>query len=190
MDAKRWAPAAACAGAVILAAGCGSSSSSATTANSATVTVTVTQTSSTSSGTGTGSATGTATGTTTTGGAQNLVVTSALRTQLVQAGAASNNVPAADYIGLAPGSTYYAYDPATGTYWAGARLVPTSSSIKAQVSVQDDGGYLLFTKPSGGTWKVYPVGMTGVGGAACPVTVPAAVLTLWGWKSGSCRPGA
>jgi hypothetical protein len=164
--------------------GCGSGSSSTTTATSQTggaTTVTVTSTTTTPS-TSTG-------GTSTSAGAQNLVVTSALRTELLQAGAASNGVPASGYTGLTPGRTYYAYDPATTTYWAGAQLVPSMSSIKAQVSVQDDGAYLLFNKPAGGTWTVHSVGMTGIGGSTCPVAVPAGVLSVWGWKSGTCRPG-
>lgn len=195
MDAKRWAAVAACAGAAVMVAGCGSSSSTPT-GSSRTVTVTITSTTMTATGTTTGSATGTTgtmttgTATTATGGAQNLVVTNALRAGLLQAAASANGIPAADYSGLLAGQTYYAYDPSTGTYWAGAALVPKSSSIKAQVSVQDDGGYLLFTKPAGGTWKVYPVGMTGVAGATCPVTVPSAVLHVWGWPAGTCRPAA
>ncbi len=175
------------AGALIALIGCGSGSSGATTAatsQTGPTTVTVTETSTTAtSPTATG-------GTSTTGGARNLVVTSSLRTELLQAGAASNGVPAADYTGLARGRTFYAYDPATNTYWAGAQLVPSSSSIKAQVSVQDDGAYLLFNKPAGGTWTVHSVGMTGVAGSTCPVTVPSGVLSVWGWKAGTCRAGA
>lgn len=191
MDAKRWVAVAACVGIAVTAAGCGSTPTTA----SRTVTVTVTSTTTTEATTATGTAT-TATGTmttgtvtTATGGAQNLVVTNTLRAELLQAAAAGNGIPASDYSGLRPGQTYYAYDPATGTYWAGAALIPKSSSIKAQVSVQDDGAYLLFTKPSGGSWKVYPVGMTGVAGATCPVAVPPAVLRVWGWPAGACRSG-
>jgi hypothetical protein len=35
--------------------------------------------------------------------------------------------------------TYYANDPDTMTYWAGAHLMPRPTSERAQVSVQDAG---------------------------------------------------
>jgi len=126
---------------------------------------------------------------TTTTPTSNLVVTDEIRSQLVAAGAALNSLPPSAYTGLVPDETYYAYDAATATYWAGAGLVPSSSSTRAQVSVQDDGAYLLFERPSGGTWKASDVGLAGTAdGTACTVTVPAAILTLWNWAPGSCRP--
>jgi hypothetical protein len=177
-----------CVGVLVAAVGCGSGSGTAgtTTATSPTVTgsSTATQSQTITSGTTVTSASGTST----TGGAENLQVTDALRAQLLRAGAASNGIPASDYTGLVHGQTYYAYDPTTGTYWAGAHLVPSASSTRAQVSVQDDGAYLLFTKPAGGTWHAYSVGMTGIAGATCPVAVPSGVLTVWGWAPGTCRP--
>jgi len=107
----------------------------------------------------------------------------------VAAGAALNSLPASDYTGLRPGETYYAYDATTATYWAGAGLVPSASSTPAQVATQDDGAYLLFDRLPGGTWKAYDVGLAGTPeGSACPATVPVAILRLWGWPSGSCRP--
>jgi hypothetical protein len=119
----------------------------------------------------------------------NLVVTDAVRSQLVAAGAALNSLPPSDYTGLRPGETYYAYDAATQAYWAGAGLLPSPSSIPAQVSTQDDGAYLLFTRPKGGAWKGYAVGVAGPPeGSACPVAVPGAILSLWNWAPGSCRP--
>jgi hypothetical protein len=106
----------------------------------------------------------------------------------VEAAAAANRLPASAYTGLAPGSAYYAYDPATATYWAGAALVPSPSSQEAQVSVQDDGGYLLFNSTAGGAWTVSDVGMTGgEEGAPCP-PVPAAIVAVWNWTPGTCRP--
>ncbi len=119
----------------------------------------------------------------------NLVVTDDIRSELVAAGAALNSLPPSAYTGLRPGETYYAYDSTTGTYWAGAGLVPSSSSTPAQVSVQDDGAYLLFDRPQNGSWKAIDVGLAGTpDGTACPVTVPAAILRLWNWAPGSCRP--
>jgi hypothetical protein len=99
-----------------------------------------------------------------------------------------SNLPTSDFVGLVAGKTYYAYDPVTTTYWAGAGLVPKSTSLPAQVSTQDDGSYRLFERPNGGTWKGYNVGFAGIAGSTCPVTVPASVLALWGWPAGGCRP--
>jgi len=102
--------------------------------------------------------------------------------------AAMNNVPVSGYTGLAPGQTYYAYDPATATYWAGAALVPSAASTPAQVSVQDDGSYILFSRSANGAWTGHPVGATGEPGTSCPVAIPATVVALWGWPAGSCKP--
>jgi len=187
VNARTWVGAVVAVGAIAVLVGCGSSSnaSTATTAagqatGSATMR-TVTQPVTTSGSTGTSTAST---------AVQNLQVTQALRAELLQAGAASHNLPASDYTGLAPGRTYYAYDPATSAYWAGAALVPSTSSTPAQVSVQDDGAYLVFTRPPGGSWRVYSVGMTLIPGAKCPVTVPPAVVSVWGWAPGTCRPAA
>ena len=119
----------------------------------------------------------------------NVVVTDEVRAELVAAGAALNSLAPSDYTGLVAGETYYAYDATTKTYWAGAGLVPSPSSTQAQVSAQDDGAYLVFERPPGGSWKAYAVGLAGTReGGACPVTVPAAVLSLWNWPPQSCRP--
>jgi hypothetical protein len=124
---------------------------------------------------------------TTTAVTENLPVTTAVSAALLQAGAALNSLQASDYTGLAPGETYYAYDAATSTYWAGAALLPSPSSMRAQVSVQDDGGYLLFDRPADGAWKARDVGLTGTEGSVCPVAVPRAILALWNWVPGACR---
>jgi len=123
----------------------------------------------------------------TTVGAHNLTITNADRTQLVQAAAALNNVPAADFVGLWPGETYFAYDAQSATYWAGAKLNPGSSQ-PAQVSTQDDGAYVLFHRPAGSGWIAQDVGMAGIEGTKCPIVVPAAILALWNWAPGTCRP--
>jgi hypothetical protein len=107
----------------------------------------------------------------------------------VAAGAALNNLPASDYVGLRPGETYYAYDANTGTYWAGASLDPSPNSTPAEVASQDDGAYLLFERQGSGGWKAYAVGLAGTPeGTPCSITVPAAILELWNWPPGSCRP--
>jgi hypothetical protein len=130
-----------------------------------------------------------ATTTTTVSQTSNVAVTDDIRAQLVAAGAALNSLAPSDYTGLVPGKTYYAYDATTKTYWAGAGLVPSPASTQAQVSAQDDGAYLVFERPAGGSWKAFAVGLAGTHlGGACPITVPAAILGLWGWPPQSCRP--
>lgn len=119
---------------------------------------------------------------------RNLAVTDDVRAALLQAGASLKGLPASDFTGLEPGRTYYAYDAVSATYWAGAGLVPSSSSIQAQVSSQDDGAYLLFSRPVNGAWTAYNDGLGGVAGATCPAPVPADVLALWNWPSGTCNP--
>lgn len=114
-------------------------------------------------------------------------MTAAVRTQLVAAGAALNNLTPSAYTGLVAGTTYYAYDSATSTYWAGAGLVPSPSSYSAQVANQDDGSYLLYSQPAGGAWTAVADGLGGIGGTPCPA-VPAAVVAAWGWTAGTCRP--
>jgi hypothetical protein len=120
-------------------------------------------------------------------------ITDQVRSELVAAAAALQNIPVAQFSGLAPGLTYYGLDKTTATYWAGARLVaaPTSDAsqppTQAQVSTQDEGSYYVFQKPSGGTWTAYAAGNTGPG-TVCPVTLPPVVLQVWGWPAGSCRP--
>jgi len=122
--------------------------------------------------------------------AVNLVLTPAIRAQLVAAAAKLNSLPAAAYRGLVHGKSYYGFDPATNTYWAGGALDPSPSSERAQVSVQDDGGYYVFEEPAGGSWTATAVGMTGIGGSPCRVQLPPAILTLWHWPNGTCRPAA
>jgi len=122
----------------------------------------------------------------------NVAVSDQIRTQLVAAGAALNGIPASQYTGLAPGLTYYALDKTTGTSWAGARLVPAPSSnpsapTQAQISSQDAGSYYVFQRPQGGSWTAYAAGNTGQG-SPCPISVPAGVVGVWGWRAGSCRP--
>ena len=126
--------------------------------------------------------------------AKNLPITDAIRSELVAARAAQVGIPPATYLGLTAGSAYFALDTATNTYWAAAQMaVPSTSAApgtdiyKAQVSSQDDGGYLVFSRPSGGTWTVSSVGMSGAM-SPCPVTIPASVVKVWGWPAGSCHP--
>ena len=124
----------------------------------------------------------------TTAGVRNLVVSDAVRAQLLAAGAALHQLPVKDYTGLAKGETYYAYDPSTRTYWAGAALEASPKSMKAQVGNQDDGAYLDFEKLSSGSWKAYDAGPPGSSNYTCAVTIPAGVVSAWGWAAGTCHP--
>jgi hypothetical protein len=121
-------------------------------------------------------------------GAENLVLTDAIRAQLVAAAAALNSLPASAYVGLVHGESYYGFDPATNTYWAGGALDPSPSSEQAQVSVQDDGGYYIFEEPAGGSWTASAEGMAGVAGGTCSVHIPPALVALWHWPAGACHP--
>jgi hypothetical protein len=118
----------------------------------------------------------------------NLRVNDAIRAELLQVGAELHGVPASEYVGLTPGKTYYAYDPDTMTYWAGARLMPSATSSRAQVSVQDAGSYTLFKKIKGGLWTAFNDGGGGEEGHGCPQALPASILAMWGWNPQYCRP--
>jgi hypothetical protein len=120
--------------------------------------------------------------------AENLVLTDAIRAQLVAAAAKLNSLPASAYVGLVHGESYYGFNPATNTYWAGGALDPSPSSQQAQVSVQDDGGYYIFQEPAGGSWTASSEGMAGIAGAVCSVHIPPALVALWHWPAGACHP--
>jgi hypothetical protein len=118
----------------------------------------------------------------------NLRVDDALRAQLVQVGAQLHGVPASEYVGLEPGLTYYAYDPDTLTYWAGAHLVPSSTSERAQISIQDAGSYTLFKMIKGGAWTAFNDGIGGESSHACPQALPASIVAMWHWDPKTCHP--
>ena len=130
----------------------------------------------------------TASPTPSTAGAENLALTDPVRAQLVAAAARLNGLPASAYLGLVHGESYYGFDPATNTYWAGGALDPSPSSQRAQVSVQDDGGYYVFEEPAGGSWTASAEGMAGIDGATCSVHIPPALVALWHWPAGACHP--
>ena len=120
--------------------------------------------------------------------AENLPLPDATRAQLTAAAASLNGLPASAYRGLVKGESYYGFDPATNTYWAGGALDPSPSSQRAQVSVQDDGGYYIFRKPAGGSWTASAEGLAGIAGTTCSVRVPSALVALWHWPAGACHP--
>jgi hypothetical protein len=114
----------------------------------------------------------------------NSVVTDAVRAQLLEAGARLKGFPVSDFFGLQPGQTYYAYDPDTGTHWAGARLGPRFESEDAKIADQGVGAYTLFEQPSGKPWKAYSDGLGWRD--ECPVPLP--VMRMWGWDEQLCKP--
>lgn len=119
---------------------------------------------------------------------RSVTVTAAVRHALVVAGASSHSLPTSDFVGLAAGTTYYAFDATTDTYYAAARLDPSPHSLPAQVATQDDGAYDLFTRAEGGAWTVYNDGLGAAHDSVCPLALPAKVLAVWGWAPGSCYP--
>jgi hypothetical protein len=119
----------------------------------------------------------------------NLRVKDGIRAELLQTGAEVHGVPAAEFVGLAPGKTYYAYDPDTMTYWAGAKLRPSPTSEQAQVSVQDAGSYTLYKKIKGGLWTAFNIGAGDPDPQQCPQNLPLSIMTMWGWDPLYCRPG-
>ena len=124
-----------------------------------------------------------------TGLTRELIVTSAVRASLLDAAAAYHQLPAADYVGLDAGTTYYAFDPATNHYYAAAGLRPSPHSLPAQVGTQDDGAYNRSTRAARtSTWTVYNDGLGGVQGTKCPLVIPSAVLKVWDWHVKTCYP--
>jgi hypothetical protein len=127
--------------------------------------------------------------TTTNSATRDLVVTPAVRKSLLDAAAKYHQLPPSDYVRLAVGTAYYAYDPATKRYYAGAGLVPSPKSLQAQIGTQDDGGYNLFTRSSNTrVWTVFNDGLGGAQDSTCPLSLPASVLAAWHWKVGGCYP--
>lgn len=168
---KTFSVAAVVAGVALLAAACGSSTSS---SSSTTMNPTPSTTATTTPSAPVGAE------------ASNVPADAATKADLLAAGAAYNNLQASDYTGLGAGSTYVAEVGSTGYSYAGAHLIPSSSSTAAQIASQDAGSYLIYDRAPGGSWKV--IAATG-SMATCPAnTPPASVVAVWGWPAGSCRP--
>jgi hypothetical protein len=83
-----------------------------------------------------------------------------------------------DIAGTARGSVYYAYDAATGTYWAKAIFVPSATASQNAIVDQQDGDNAgLFTRTSSGAWRMRPEGMPP--GCGIRAFLPTAVITVW-----------
>lgn len=112
------------------------------------------------------------------GAVQNLVATAAVKSELLAVFAASHNIPVSDVLGTAPGSVYYAYDPATQTYYAKATYEPkTSDPLSVTVGFQDGGQGGYFKKSGSAPWQVESMGQP----AVCTALrfFPSAVLAVW-----------
>ena len=69
-------------------------------------------------------------------------------------------------------------------YWAGAQLIPSTSSMAAQVGVQDDGAYDLFTMYVARRHvDVYKDGLGTIRGTHCAIVVPTIVRVTWHWST-------
>ncbi|HTW98220.1 MAG TPA: hypothetical protein VMD59_05545 [Acidimicrobiales bacterium] len=120
--------------------------------------------------------------------AENLVLSAPLVVELVDADAAFKRLPADDFVGIR--SAYYAYDPATATYWAAAAVVPSQTAYQAEVASQDDGGYTVFHELAHSSWVAADDGL-GTNAATCAnyhVSIPPAVLAVWHWPAHTCTP--
>ena len=77
-----------------------------------------------------------------------------------------------------PGSVYYAYQPASGTYWALAKYEPVSSDSQAvQVGFQDGASDGFFKRTGNGPWQVSLGGEPEI--CAQPRFFPQPVLAAW-----------
>jgi len=84
-------------------------------------------------------------------------------------------IPPSAVSGIVPGALHYAFDSATGTYWAAASFSATAaaSQTSAFVGFQDGGNSAVFIRPSGQPWRVESVG-------SCMKGLPAVVATAMG----------
>jgi hypothetical protein len=111
-------------------------------------------------------------------GIQNVLVSSAVRSQLTAAYLAMRQIPASDVSGTYPGSVYYAYDPATNTYWARAVFVPSKTApLNVLANFQDGGSEGLYTKIGSGPWQIHHSFFPEV--CADEEFFPKAVLAAW-----------
>jgi len=112
------------------------------------------------------------------GGVCDLTVNRDVRNELTAAYADYRGISPSDVAGTRPGSVYYAYDPATHTYWAQADFAPSrTASVKVLADFQDGASIGFFTRIANGSWQVQ------LGGAPVVCTevwfFPQAVLIAW-----------
>jgi hypothetical protein len=125
----------------------------------------------------------------TSGGVQNLVSNSTVRGDLTAAFVAHKRISPSDVAGTYPGSVYYAYDPATNTYWAAAQFESSSTApINVLVGFQDGGNFGLFRRVGEDPWQV----QVKTSPPACtePQFFPPAVLEAWSLPTSTPTPTA
>ena len=113
-------------------------------------------------------------------GVRDLVITSAEKSELTATYVAFRRISPSDVSGggPVPGSVYFAYIPATYSYWALARFEPSSTaSLNAQVGFQDGGNIGMFWKAGAGSWHIASGGIPTVCGELA--WFPPVVLTAW-----------
>lgn len=117
--------------------------------------------------------------------AVNLPATNALRLALRQAYVSARPGVRPDEVdGPRRGTLYYAFVPATRTYWAIAWFDPSAHArYQTQVNFQDGMGGAVFTRHSGGNWRAT---VHERGNLPCPGDVPPSVLRAWALKAQSC----
>jgi hypothetical protein len=109
---------------------------------------------------------------------QNMVVSTAVRGELTQAFATVRDIPLSYVAGTQPGGLYYAYVPATDTYWALAYFeLSATAEQNVPTGCQDGGCIGIFKKVATGAWQ------GGLGGIP-PICeevrfFPKAVLAAW-----------
>ena len=120
----------------------------------------------------------------------NLVVTDDVAAQLVQAGSVMTGRPAAEFTGLRPGKTYFAYQPSSvnATYWAAALDGPTTQL--AGFRLQDQDSYMMFHKDGdpAATWVPIAAGFGPIPAGVQPCPIPESIRDLWQWPAGKCCP--
>ena len=112
------------------------------------------------------------------GSVRDLAVNRDVRQELTAAYADDRGISPADVAGTIPGSVYYAYDPATHTYWAQVNFLPSSTaSVKVLVGFQDGASIGFFTRIGTGSWQAQ---LDGVPVVCTEVRFfPRAVLIAW-----------
>ena len=117
--------------------------------------------------------------------AVSLPVTPALRTALRGAYVAARpGVRLSEVAGPRHGTLYYAFDPATRTYWAIAWFDPSSHAREqAAAKFQFGLGGGVFKRTASGQWHATVHLRANL---PCPDEVPAAVLRAWHIQAGSC----
>jgi hypothetical protein len=113
-----------------------------------------------------------------TGAVRKLPVSRDVRNELTAAYVNLREISLSDVAGTIPGSVYYAYDPATDTYWAEATFLPShTASQRVLVGFQDGGSIGLFARAARSSWQVQ-LGGEPVVCAEVPF-FPPAVLMAW-----------